>query len=640
MLKTMRKNVKSLAPVLWIVIATFIIAIFAVWGGAGRLGESRRENTIVQIGKASISSEDYFNVLRQRVEAMKKEYPDLAPNLLRQLNLPQQILEQMVQQQILLHLARKKGLKATDRELQEKIMSFPVFQRDGKFVGFEEYKRILDWNHIPIQKFEASLRDDVLINKIYQLLTAGVAVTEDEVWENYRNQNETVKIEYLVVSTDKIELPVPPTEEEVSRYFEQNREKYRIPEKREGQMVFLKTDDLKKEISVSDSEIEKYYRDNISQFKEPAKVKVSRIYLPYTRADKQQVQDLAKNIHSRLTAGEDFARLASQYSKDDKAASGGDWGYYDWQSFTPEEIKAVNQLEAGQVTEPQDLGNALSILKASEKMPEITRSLAEVKAMIQNSLVEQKARDQASNRMEKLAKVARKTRNLEQAARREGLTAQPTGLLKKGDPLPQVDSSGFLSQALFELKEKEISSPIFTYEGLALVQLSGISPEHPAALDEVRDQVRADLTEELKKARLKEKLGSLKYAQAVNWEDFARNNGLEYKRAETHKRGQYLSLIDDTAELDKLVFSLALNQPSEPFATGSGYAVVRVLERKEVTREDFARVKEQELATLLNQNREMFLYSYLQKVRQDMKIRVNYNLFNRVTDDVLGRLGE
>jgi len=640
MLKTMRKNVKSLAPVLWIVIATFIIAIFAVWGGAGRLGESRRGNTIVQIGQASISVEDYFNVLRQRVEAMKKEYPDLNPGLLRQLNLPQQILEQMVQQQLLLHLARKKGLKATPAEIQEKIMSFPVFQREGKFVGFEEYKRILDWNHIPLDKFESSLRDEILINKIYQLLTAGVAVTEDEVWENYRNQNETVKIEYLVASADKIELPAPPTEEEIKNYFEKNRDRYRVPERREGQMVFLKTDDLKKEISVSDSEIEKYYKDNLGQFKEPARIKVSRIYLTYTEADKQQILDLGKNIHARLTAGEDFARLATQYSKDDKAASGGDWGYYDWQNFTPDEIKAINQLEAGQLTEPLDLGYAVSILKATEKMPEVTRSLAEVKAMIQNSLVEQKARDQASNRMEKLARVARKTRNLEQAARREGLTAQPTGLLKKGDPLPQIDSSGFLSQTLFELKEKEISSPVFTYEGVALVQLSAINPEHPATLEEVKEQVKADLSSELKKEKLKEKLGSLKYAQAVNWEDFAKNNSLEYKRAEAHKRGQYLSLIDDTTELDKLVFSLPLNQPSEPFETSSAYAVVRVLERKTVTREDFAGVKDQELATLLNQNREMFLYSYLQKVRQDMKIKVNYNLFNRVTDDVLGRLGE
>ena len=34
----MRKNVKSLAPTLWLVIIAFIVTIFAVWGGAGRLG--------------------------------------------------------------------------------------------------------------------------------------------------------------------------------------------------------------------------------------------------------------------------------------------------------------------------------------------------------------------------------------------------------------------------------------------------------------------------------------------------------------------------------------------------------------------------------------------------------------------------
>jgi peptidyl-prolyl cis-trans isomerase D len=640
MLKMMRKNLKSLAPVLWIVIATFIIAIFAVWGGAGRVGESGQANTIVQIGKRAISAEDYFQVFRQRIEAMKQEYPELNPALIRQLNLPQQILEQMIQQRQLLDLAKKMGLKATDRELQEKIISYPVFQREGKFIGFDEYKKILDWNHIPIQQFENSLRDEILLTKVLQLLTSGIAVTEEEVWENYRNQNETAKIEYLVVSTEKFPVSNDPPEEELRTYFEKNKAKYRVPEKREGQLVFLKTEELKQQITVSDSEIENYYWENINQFKEPAKTKVSRIYLTYTEADKQQVLEQGKSLQARLTSGEDFSQLASLYSKDEKASSGGDWGYYDWQSFTPEEIKAANQLEAGQVSEPVDLGYAVSILKATEKMPEVTRPLEEVKAMIQNSLLEQKARDQASERMEKLAKVARKTRNLEQAARREGLVCQGTGLLKAGQALPEMDSSGFLSQTLFELKEREISSPVFTYEGTGLLQLTRIEPEHQASFEEAREEVLDELLKSIKKEMIKERLSTLKYDREANWEEFAKENNLEYKRAETHKRGQYLSLIDDTKELDILAFSLPLNQPSDPFEVADGYAVVKVLERKEVSREDFARIKDQELENLINQAREMFLYSYLQKAREDMKIKVNYNLFNQVTDDLLGRIGE
>ncbi|MBC7361405.1 MAG: peptidyl-prolyl cis-trans isomerase [Candidatus Aminicenantes bacterium] len=640
MLKTMRKNVKSLAPVLWIVIATFVIAIFAVWGGAGRLGETNRTNTIAQIGSKRITADEYFQVLRQRIEAMRKQYPDLNSTLLRQLNMPQQILEQMVQQNLLLEIAREIGLKATDEELRQKIMSFPVFQREGKFVGFNEYKQILDWNHIPIQKFEDSLREEILLTKVTQLLTAGIAVTQDEVWENYKNQNETAKIEYLVASVEKVQLPANPDEAEARNYFEKNKAKYRMPERREGKYVFLKTDDLKKEITVSDSEIEKYYKENINQFKEPAKTRVSRIYLPYTETDKKQVLDQAQSLKNRLSSGEDFGNLAKTHSKDDKAKNGGDWGYYDWQSLAAEEVQAINKLEPGQISEVVDLGNAAVILKVTEKMPEITRSLAEVKAVIQNALIEQKARNKASDRMEKLAKIAKKARSLEQAARREGLNVQDSGLLKNGDPLAGVDSSGAFSQTLFQLKEKEISSPVFTYEGVGLIQLIRIDPEHQATFEEVKTQVVEDLIKERKKELTKEKLSSLKYGQATNWEDFAKNNNLEYKRVEAHKRGQYLSLIDDTKEIDRLAFSLPLNQTSEPFEVSDGYAVVRVLERKEVSREDFEKVKADEMAKALNQAQETFLFSYLQKVRQDKKIKVNYDLFVKITDDVLGRIAE
>jgi hypothetical protein len=55
--------------------------------------------------------------------------------------------------------------------------------------------------------------------------------------------------------------------------------------------------------------------------------------------------------------------------------------------------------------------------------------------------------------MDNLAKVAKKAKKLEEAARREGLSLQDTGWLKNGDPLPAVDSSGAVSQASLNLKK-------------------------------------------------------------------------------------------------------------------------------------------------------------------------------------------
>ena len=97
------------------------------------------------------------------------------------------------------------GLRATDAEVRAKIVSYPAFQQDGQFVGFESYKRVLEYNHIPIAEFEAEMRQEAVIGKVVDVLTAGIFVTDDEVWQAYRKQNDTAKIEYLVAETAKVE---------------------------------------------------------------------------------------------------------------------------------------------------------------------------------------------------------------------------------------------------------------------------------------------------------------------------------------------------------------------------------------------------------------------------------------------------
>jgi peptidyl-prolyl cis-trans isomerase D len=140
MLKSMRKNLKSLAPTLWFVIIAFIISIFAVWGGAGRLGEGGGTDTLVTVGKEKISVSVYYQTLRQRLEAMRQQYRDLDSQFIQQLNIPQQILNQLIQQSLLMQLSRDMGIEATDDEIRKKIMSYPAFQKDGQFIGFAQYQ--------------------------------------------------------------------------------------------------------------------------------------------------------------------------------------------------------------------------------------------------------------------------------------------------------------------------------------------------------------------------------------------------------------------------------------------------------------------------------------------------------------------
>ncbi len=638
MLKTMRRNVKSLKPILWLIVATFVIAIFAIWGGAGRLGEGNRSDALATVGRVKISADVYFQALRQRLDAIGKQFQgELNAQLIQQLGLPQQVLEQIVQQHLLLEIASDMGLRATDAEVRDKIVSYPALQQEGKFVGFEAYKRILDYNHIPLAEFEAGLRQDVLMTKVVEVLTAGVFVTDDEVWESYRKQNDSAKIEYLVAETAKMEVTETPAEAELRAHFEKNKANYRIPEKRTADYVVLRTADLKKEVTVSDDEIAKYYNENTIQFQEAEKVQVSRIWLPYTAADKAKVVAEAQGLRQRAAGGEDFAALARTYSKDDKAASGGDWGLYDWRSLTAPETEAAGKLDKGGVSAVVETETGAAILKVTDKAPAVTKPLADAKTTIKGLLEDEKARTLVAGRIGRLEQLARKEKSLDVAAQKEGLKPASTGALKKGDPLGDFDTSGAVSEAIFGLKEKEISGPIFTYAGEALAELKSIEPERAATFEEVKDQVGKDILSDLKKAKALAELRAARTTLKDDWNAQATKLKLQYKFVEAHKREQYLSLVGDRPEIDTLVFTLPVKQVSEPMPVDEGYALFRVLERKEVTREDFDKVKATERGTLLEQKKNEFLQSYLAKAREEKKVRINPTTFQRLTEDVLSR---
>jgi peptidyl-prolyl cis-trans isomerase D len=637
----MRKNLKSLSPILWAVVAAFIISIFAVWGGAGRLGESRDPNTIATVGHTKISTDIYVNNLRQRIESLQKQFKELNASFIQQLNLPQQVLEQLIQQEILLQIAEDMKLNASSDELREKIKGYPVFQKDGQFIGFEEYKRILQWNRIPLSEFEESLKKEILMDKTIKMLTAGVSFTESELRENYKNTNESVRMEFVPIAIDSIESENDFSLEEKKAYFETNKDNYKIPEKREADFVFFNIDEFKKEIELEEAEIEEYYNNNKPQFSEPEKVRVSRIYIPYEGKERALVLTEMQNIHSRITEGEDFGEMAKIHSKDGKASDSGDWGLFEWRSLSELEQETTAGLEVGTMSQPLELEEGVAILKVTEKEDAIEKPLSEVRDQITNILKDQKARELIEKRVGALEKNAQKEKSLDVAAQKLGYKIRNTGPVADGESFAeQIDPSGSISTTLFGLEENEISSPIYTYKGTGLAQLRGITPPRAALLEEVEDQVEKDLAARKKKEEAYEKMVSIKAELATSdLESLASKYGLEYKTAEEHKRGGYLSVIGENPEVDDKAFSLNLNEASEPIEYENGYVIIRILDRKEVTESDLRANFESERENFLETKKNKFFISCMAKKREQIGVQIRYDIFLKINSDILARFG-
>lgn len=634
----MRKNVKSLAPTLWLVIAAFIITIFAVWGGAGRMEQSSGSGTLVSMGKDKISVDSFQQNIFRRLENLRQEFESVDKNLIMQLNLPQQVLEQMIQETLLMQLAKKLGIEATKEEIRDKIISYPVFQRDGKFIGFEEYKRILDWNRISLADFENNLKKEIIMQKTIELLGAGITVSRKEIWEHYQKENESAKIEYVFLDTEDIELSEEIKEEESKQYFEQHRENYRLPERRSGTLVLFETEEIKKEVELSENEIQNYYEDNIDQFKDPEKIKVSRIFLPLDSKEKDLVLAQARSLLGRIRSGENFADIAQEYSKDTKAQSGGDWGTFEWRTLPAAEQQQISQLEEGGISEPINLEDGVSILKITERVPEKTKEIDEVRSQIEGILKERKAREKATERIKNLEKRAKKQKDLEAAARESGYDIQKTGLLKQGEAYSIVDSSGAISQTLFSLQENGISSAIKTYNGVGIVQLSAVEAPRPAEYEEVNEDVRKDLATEKKKEKAKKIISAAQDdGTRYDMEKIAEKHGLEYKTVNEHKRTQYLSTIGENAQIDEKAFNLPVGTVSDVLEINTYYVLLKVLDRKEVTQEDIEKNIDTEKENLLNQKKNRFFHSTMVKLRREKNVKINYDRFLQINSEILSR---
>jgi len=569
---------------------------------------------------------------------MSNEYKELDANFIQQLNIPQQVLEQIVQRSLLLQRAKDMGLKVSDKEIAAKIKNYPVFQKDGNFVGFDQYQKILSWNHLSMSEFEKGLESEILMDKVIKSTTAGVIVTENEVWENYQKNTESARIEYAVIDANSVTLEKEPEESELTEYFNAEKESYRMPERREAVYVFFKTDELKPEIQVSEEEIRKYHSENEAQFKEPELTRVSRIFFAFEDKDKELARTEAENILNRLTKEEDFGVLAEIYSQDEKAAAKGDWGLFEWRNLPAQELDALKTLTKDEHSELIESSDGIAILKVTEKEPEKVTPVEQLTERITTILKDLKARNAGEQKIAQLEKTARKEKSLDAAAQRFGYKLKNSGLLKPGDPLEEIDPSGSISSSLFSLEDNGLSSPIYTYKGVCLAQLKKVESPRPARFEEVSEQVKNDFTAEKKRATALDKINRFKTElPGKDFDKLTEKYEMEYKTIEEHKHGQYIGTIGENQIIDRLAFSLALNSASDPVEYDNGYTVIRVLDRKTVTKEDFTKEKDKEKEALLESKKNKFFQSFLTKLREDKNVKISYDVFLKINSDVLSR---
>src|SRR5216684_471313 len=559
--------------------------------------------------------------------------------------------QNLISRQAIIAEAQRVGLRVTDDEVRDELQHgrySATFFPGGNFVGQQQYEAILQGADLSVPLFEQSIKNDILLDKLRNVITGSALVSDAEIQQEFEKQNIKVKFEYAVVRKDDLLKQIQPNEAELKAFYERNKATYNnsIPEKRKVRYVVLDMAKIEAGTAVSREELQGYYDQHKDDYRVPEQVSVSHILIktplpgPDGKVDPKGVEEArkkAEDVLKQLKAGGNFGELAKKYSEDPGSGkNGGSLGFIGRGRTVPEFEKTAFSLAKGSTSDLVQSSYGFHIIRVDDKQAAHVKTLDEVKDQIEESIKQQKAAQAVTNQVNALLGQARSA-GLEKAAAAKGLQVVSTDFVSRTDNLPGIGNSPQFMGAVFGQAEKAPPDQVQLPQGYAVFEVEAIKPPATPSFDEIRGRVEGEFKNERVAALLSQKTQELSDRAKAEHDlkKATKEAGATVKTSDLVQPDGQVPDIGSMAGSAAVAFSMKPGEISGPISNGTTGVVLSILERQEPSQQDFEAKKDQIRDTLLlNKQQEMFglfvtnLRAQLEKAG---KIKINQDEMKNLT---------
>jgi len=296
MMQAFRNGAKPIMIVLAITFfAWLVLDLSGITGGTGLLTNT----SVGKVNGRSIDARTYQTIVQQSIDARQRQTPgNLGLEDYQQVR--DQVWGQIVQNSVLDAEYRRRGIQVSEDEIVQAIrnsplqefQSVPEFQTDSQF-DLGKYQRWLTSSlaqqYLP--SMEGQYREELQRAKLLRVVTADVYLSDVALWEQYRDENETVKVGLTAIIPRSI-----------------------VPDSA---------------VKLTAAEVAAYYKSHRDDFNQPRRAYLSFVALPRltTASDTAAVRARADSARQEIVGGAPFADVAIRESADSAtAAKGGDLG--------------------------------------------------------------------------------------------------------------------------------------------------------------------------------------------------------------------------------------------------------------------------------------------------------------------------
>jgi peptidyl-prolyl cis-trans isomerase D len=591
MMRQLRANTK------WIMLITalaFVGLMVFEWGmdASGRSGAQAAGGEIGRVNGESITYEEYLAAYRSLYDQQQAALGFPPPSAMNR-QIEEAAWEQLVTQRLLQRELRRRGIRVTDEEIRQaalyapppELQAEPVFQTDGQF-DFTKYQQFLASAALDeqfLRQLESYYRDVIPRSKLYFQNTAGIYVSDDQLWRMWRDTHETATVEYLVFSPDA-----------------------------------LVSD---QEVTVTDQAIRQYYNRRREDFVRPAQASVRYVSLDRSPApeDSAAARQRAAEYRQAALAGEPFeavsARAAGEDARDRPQA----------EPFTmvrgqaaPALDEAVFATAAGQLTEPIVTQAGYHVVRVESRRADT----AQVRQILVPITISEERDDELLARADALEGDAL-TAGLEQAAARRGLELHTAELTPALPILPGVGAAYEGVDWVFDDADIGELSPLFeTEDAFYLVELVSRRAEGVLSLQEATPTIRIILMREAKIARARQVLADAERRARAGEPlgQIAAQYNLAPQQAGPFTRGDFVPGMGRLNAAIGAAFGLQPRQTSGLVEAEQQLFLVRLVAREEPSREEWEAQRDEQRGRVLQALGDTRWSQYLTALREEADI--------------------
>lgn len=636
--RSREKSVRILLGVLLGVVALSML-VYLIPGGSGSGIGSDGSSVVASVGDEKITTTD----VQRALQTVTRGQQNLPKSILGMYT--PMIVNQMIESKAMAYKARELGLQVSDQELGDAIENEFASQLGGKF-DQNVYLNVLQQQGLQPRDFEARQREAMLAARLENLEVQSLIVSDADARAEYERKNLKVGLKYLAFEPKEFASKVSKDSAAIKAYFEKNRSNFRIPEKRNVELISGLTSQFVASAQVSDTDLRKAYNENMDSYRQPERVQVRHILVKTQGKPKEEVPKLkgkADDLLKQLKAGGKFDELAKKNSEDTGSAEkGGELGFIVRGQTVPNFEKAAFSLQPGQLSDVIETEYGYHILQVEKKEDAHTQTFEEVRPQLLAD-----AQKQAGAENLKRAIDAARAEIMKTPAQAAQIAAKYNLKYAKYDKFETTTSLGDLtpapavSNAIFAASKGGFTDVVETdgQKASAFAHVLEVTPARNAEYAEVEKDVAAKYTEaeSQKLAEQAAKTAADRAKKGDTLEAIGKSYGLSVKTAAPFTADGAAEGIG-AASLLSGAFKGKVGDVLGPISAQNSQFVCRISERMPADMTQFAKNKEEVVRTLSQQRQSVQQPLFRDSVVSELKRRGKVKIYNDTMNKLIGSM--